>query len=331
MHADSIALTGRTGEAFRADFLERIGAVSGGMWSLSVLAATMVHTQASLWSQVRGDVVELVRQGTVAMNAVCGNSTKPLEVSLDILGLIVRIAKEFVPGLGGAALGVAGIGIDLLQDAVDQKSDPVPLGGDSYSDVMGSVTAAFNTLAGQILDQERVVDATLYKNIEWVTQEGQSLRHPAPGSTPQTTNLWDLKVPAIASTKGVKITSFDLLEGIWRVCLPRVATELEDLAMASASCSTYEVLRRDPSIGVGVNGPSCSFSSLMWMLYEMEKDLAWDVTNGGKELELVVAAFREHDRATAKKLRDQAELLEGSSPYDPWSSPSDEPRHGLPR
>lgn len=318
VHTNSQAFTGRTGERFKSRFLGRIGAVCGGLWAMSVLATTMVHVQAAMWESARSDVARVLDAGTIAMNGSCRGGQEEIKFALTVAGIVVSVAKEFVPGVAGGLLGTAGIGIDLLQEAVDADPPKVSLAGSTYEAVRDNFAAALTAINEQITVQERLIDETLARNLAWIQEVGKTMRHPNPGTTAEHSNPFDLEVPPVGSTKGVRITSYELVAGIWQECLPTVAHELEGLAVTSRDCMTWNVLQRSAGVGIALSGPSMRFGELTWKLCEMANDLAWDVKLGAKDLKLVVTAMREHDEASAARLRDFAKKMSTPGPYDAW-------------
>lgn len=318
VRTNSQAFTGRTGERFKSHFLGRIGAVCGGLWAMSILATTMVHVQVELWKWGRQDVANVLDTARAAMEASCYGSKQQLEVTLQVVGIVVKVAKEFVPGVAGSVLGVAGIGLDLLQDATATSVPNIELAGATYEEVLKNFTAALTTINEQITAQERLIDETLARNLTSIQEVGKTIRHPNPGTAAEHSNPYDLEVPPIGSTKGVRITSYELVAGIWQECLPAVAHELEGLAVTSRDCMTWNALQRNAGVGIALSGPSMRFGELTWKLCEMANDLAWDVKMGAKDLKLVVTAMREHDEASAARLRDFAKKMSTPGPYDAW-------------
>lgn len=318
VRSNSQAFTGRTGERFKSQFLGRIGAVCGGLWAVSVLATTMVHVQAKMWEAGRQDIAEALDTARAAMAGSCTGSRDRLNVGLKVAGIVVKVAKAFVPGLAGAALGTAGIALDLLQDATEPEKPELTMGGGTYEEVLKSFADALNAINEQITAQERLIDETLVRNLAAIQAAGKTIRHPDAGTAADHANPYDVEVPAISSTKGVRITSYELVAGIWQECLPKVSHELKDLAVASRDCMTWQALQRNVGVGIGVCGPSMNFGELAWKLCEMANDLAWDVTMGAKDLKLVVTAMREHDADSAAKLREFAKTMSRPGPYDAW-------------
>lgn len=318
VRTNSQAFTGRTGERFKSQFLGRIGAVCGGLWATSVLATTMVHVQVKMWEASRQDIANVLEMSRAAMAASCNGSQERVAVTLEVVDIVIKVAKEFVPGLLGGALGTAGIGLDLLQDAIESKSKAPEMGGGTYEEVLKTITAALNAVNEQITAQERLIDDTLVRNLAAIQTAGKTIRHPDAGTAAEHANPYDVEVPPISSTKGVRITNYELVAGIWQECLPNVSHELKDLAVTSRECMTREALQRNAGVGIAPGGPSINFGQLTWKLYEMANDLAWDVTMGAKDLKLVVTAMREHDAASAAKLRDFAKTMSQPGPYDAW-------------
>lgn len=286
------------------------------MWATSLLATTMVHVQAKMWEAARQDVADALDIGKVAMAGSCNGSRQRLDLSLKVAGIVIKVAKEFVPGLAGAALGTAGIALDLLQEVTAPEANAPELGGGTYEEVLKSVTDALNAINDQITAQERLIDDTLVRNLATIQAAGKTIRHP--DAAKEHANSYDVEVPPIGSTKGVRITNYELVAGIWQECLPNVSHELKDLAVKSRDCMTWNALQRNAGVGIALSGPSMNFGQLTWKLYEMANDLAWDVTMGAKDLKLVVTAMREHDAASAAKLRDFAKTMSQPGPYDAW-------------
>lgn len=312
VRANAGSFTGRSAEHFKSDFLWRIGAVGGGIWAMSVLGTAMVHLTRVLWETARQDVANVLDQARIAMEAsASGASDRKLD--LEVAGVLVKVANAFVPGIGGAVLGVVGIVIDLANEATPEPVE-VQLGGGSYDEVRNNLAAALKVINEQITLQEQLIESTLLKNLDTIQALGKSIRHPDGGNQPATSNPFDLQVPPISSTKGITITSYGLLAGIWQECLPKVAHELEECAIDLRFIMVFRMLMRSNGIGHLPTG----FDDLGRKIDEMAQDLAWDVRQGATDLELLVKAMRDHDAASADRLRDFAKKMSTPGPYDPW-------------
>jgi hypothetical protein len=203
--------------------------------------------------------------------------------------------------------------IDLANDATPEPAE-VPLGGSTYEQVRDNISAALGRINEQVTRQEKLIEATLLKNLKHIQILGQTIRHPGEGNKPAVSNPFDLQVPPISSTKGISITNYGLIAGIWQECLPTVAQEYERCAADFPFLLVYRMLFRSNGIGYLPSG----FDELGSMINEMAQDLAWDIRLGSRDLELLVKAMREHDQASADALRDFAKKMAAPSPYDPW-------------
>lgn len=310
--ANAGSFTGQSAEHFKSDFLWRIGAVGGGIWAMSVLGTAMVHLTRVLWETAQQDVANVLDQARIAMEqSVVGDENA--KASLKIASVLVDVAQGFIPGIGGAVLGAVGIVIDLATEA-SPRAVEVPLGGTTYGAVRDNLAAALKQINEKVTLQEQIVESTLLKNLDAVQALGKTIRHPDGGNLPATSNPFDLQVPPISSTKGITITSYGLLAGIWQECLPKVAHELEECAIDLRFIMVFRMLMRSDGIGHLPAG----FDELGRKIDEMAQDLAWDVRQGAKDLELLVKAMQSHDEASAEKLRDFAKKMSQPGPYDPW-------------
>lgn len=312
VQANAGCFTGRSAEHFKSDFLWRIGAVGGGLWAMSVLGTAMVHGVRLLWETAQQDVANVLDQARVAMEK-CAAGDDGGKALLKIASVLTDVAKEFIPGIGGAFLGTAGIVIDLVNDATPEQVE-APLGGASYVQVRDKLAAALEIINIQVSLQETLIENTLRKNLDSIQAIGQTIRHPGEGNKAASSNFFDLQVPPISSTDGITITSYGLLAGIWQECLPKIAQEYEQCAIDFRFIMVFRMLIRSNGIG----HPPSSLDELGRKIDEIAQDLAWDVKLGAEDLELLVKAMREHDQATADRLREFAKKMSKPGPYDPW-------------
>ena len=77
------------------------------------------------------------------------------------------------------------------------------------------------------------------------------------------------------------------------------------------------VFRAD-SIGIGATGPNAQFSELGWLLYELLKDLSWDVRVGDANLKAAVELIQNEDAARRDAFNASIENIKRGSDVDPW-------------
>jgi hypothetical protein len=180
----------------------------------------------------------------------------------------------------------------------------------SFSDAITGLASLMDKLAAQIAEEENTLDSNFVKNLQNIYRDKSS---------------FDLTNVPIASADTTEIVISDpaKVEAIIYTWMPAAGSELESIAESSRSIGSeaYEELVRDGSIGIGVSGPALSFSNLSYKLYELVKDLAWEVKLGAENLELAMSYLDDANQQAKEELDRLARIIEyGSSGVYPWGT-----------
>jgi hypothetical protein len=127
-----------------------------------------------------------------------------------------------------------------------------------------------------------------------------------------------LTVETIRSKEGVVILNYDLINEITGAYMPGIADDLADTSRKTMNVSMSAAVFRDDSIGIGATGPNAQFSELGWLLYELLKDLSWDVRVGGANLKAAVELIQNEDAARRDAFNASIENIKRGSDVDPW-------------
>ncbi len=297
------AMSGELIATFKAKFLVQLGQAVGGFHAISVVRGADVAAQEGLWDAARTSVDRILTQAREAFDAVAAGSSITWNEVLDVVGWAAKGLKIFATGGVATAFEVGGLGIEVLKagapaPAVTEKVQPT-----SYEAAMAQLKAAFATLNAQIREEERQLDDNLQTNLRNIRNDPSS---------------YDLTQPPITEGDGILLIQRGLVEEIYRVHMPAVADELDAIGNLALASRTSTAVARDASIGIGASGPSASVSAINLLLYELVKELAWEVRTGARNLELAIADLDRQDARVAEELAKIVERISKGSSYTPW-------------
>jgi hypothetical protein len=296
-------MSGETIAAYKAKFLLQLGQAVGGFHAISVVSGAGIAAQEGMWEAARKDVADIVEGARKAMDAIASSGSFTWAETLKVVGFASQGLGLFASGGLSVAIGVANLGIDVVKDGAGAAEEST-IGSGGYDKTLGDFKKALDALASQIETEEDLIKTNLVNNLTNIRNDKTS---------------YDLTQPPIASSDGIIVLTKPLVDEITNSYMPAVATELDRIAALGANFTTYTVVSRDSTIGIGHSGPSASMGEIYFLLYELLKDLAWEVSMGATSLKLAVAQLEDYDAATATELaKVAAEITEGSA-YDPWA------------
>jgi hypothetical protein len=303
IEANAQSMSGDVIASYKAKFLVQLSQAIGGFHAISVVRGAAVAAQEGLWREARRAVAEALEKTRGAMDQIAQGGSAELKDVLKVAGWAAKGVGFFASGGVAVALEVTGLSIEVLDDVTSTGDKTVEGAPGSYEAAIQHLTTVLNTLDSQIRTEEQKLQDNLVANLRNIRNDPAS---------------YDLSQPPVWSSEGVILIQPHLVDEIIKVHMPAVADELERIASEFYSSSIYAAVRRDDAVGIGSTGPAASFSDLNWLLYELVKDLAWEVRAGAKNLEAAVLDLRRHDEDTAAELRRLADKVHRGSLYDPW-------------
>jgi hypothetical protein len=297
------AMSGETIAAYKAKFLIQLGKAVGGFHAISVVSGAAVAGQQGLWEAARQDVADIIDGARKVMDSIAEGDSVTWSEALTVVGFAAKGLGLFASGGLSVAIGVANLGIDVVKAGSGPTEVKNTISAGSYENAIGDLEKALDGLASQIGVEEQLIDTNLSDNMANIRNDKTS---------------YDLTQPPISSSEGIIVITKPLVDEITNTHMPAVAVDLDSIAAIGSSFSTYSAVSRDASIGIGQSGPSANMGEINWLLYELLKDLSWEVTKGAQSLKLAVAQLEDYEQSTADELaRVAAEVGKGST-YNPW-------------
>ena len=301
----SSGMSGSAISAFKSNFLAQLGPVIGGQHGISIIVGSTLAAEEGIWEAARQGVADIVAAGRDASQALADSgSSGDVKTVLEVAGWAVKGAKVFLPG-AGAALEVAGIGIQILSGTPAGSSEETITGADAAA-VLSSFEDALTALNDSITAEETQLSTNLTDNLANIRADASS---------------YDLSVPGIRNdpndANDVIAIEPALISEITKTYLPAIATELTAVAGLAAS-ATISGARRDPSLGIGATGPGVPWAELSFLLRELLTNLSWDVTKGATNLDLVLQDLQAHEDRITREIETVLAQLDAGNPTDPW-------------
>ena len=292
-------MDGEAMATFKAKFLVQLRAVISGFHNITLVRGANVAAQEGLWEAARTDVTKIVSNSEKAFRALAENGSDNAEEVLTVVGFAAKGASLFG---GGIPAGVVGLGVDILTDVNSKQLKP-KVSASSYEDGISTLKSALEDLNEGITAEETLLDENFVTNLTNIAADKTS---------------YDLTITPVTSTANIAI-NVQKVRDVARSYMPQISAELDAVSTISQNISLYSVVSRDDAIGIGQNGPSENLRELTWLLYELMRDLSWEITNGAKNLELVAEDFEHHEQQTASDLAAIGTKIDQGSGYTPWN------------
>lgn len=303
---NSDAMSGAAIAAFKSRFVSQLGPVIGGLHGLSVVLGAALAAEQKLWESARENVRQIVQAGVDASEELAASgATGGYEVALKVAGWAAQGAKLFVPG-AGAVFEVVGLGIQVVQGSSEQDPEKETITGADAAAVLSTFEAALRALNEGIAHEETLLDENLSNNLTAVQSQQSS---------------YDLSAPLVqddpASSSDVIIIEPSLVTEISSTYLPTISAELSGSATALLSAS-MSCVARDGALGIGASGPSGAWGTLRTLLYDLLRNLAWDVTTGAQNLDLVLQDMQSNEQRVVDEMAQFLARFDAGNPVDPW-------------
>jgi hypothetical protein len=320
---NSDAMGGGMITAFKTDFLAQLGKAVGGQHAIAIVLGGHLAAQEKMWAGARESVVDLIKDSTAAFNAAAKEGEVDWKVVLKVTGYVVAGVTLFATE--GVGSPVVDLGLKVLDDALKEADESTEKPAPTYDSVKEAFARDLKSLDTKIQGQEERIDENIIDNLGNIRSDAGSYDLSRPP-------LLDVDDDSdLGKPEEIQIDPI-LVKEISGTCMPNIADELYAAQKDVDDAADTSVLFRDASLGVGEWGPSPKWGELRWLLWELLGNLAWEIKNSAKTLELAVEDIGQADSSSKDALEkhadDVADQGAGTSggPDDPWNQP---PTHGV--
>jgi hypothetical protein len=220
---------------------------------------------------------------------------------------------------------VVDLGLKILDDSLKEADKSTAKPAATYDSVRKAFERDLTSLDTKITLQEAAIEENISKNLEQIRGDAGSYDLSRPP-------LLDVDDDSdLGKSDEIKIDPI-LVKEITGTCMPHIAEALRAAMDEIDKVADTTKLQRDGSIGVGASGPSQLFGELRWLLWELLNNLAAEVEDSAKTLELAVEDIGQSDSSAKDALEKHADDVEErgvgepGGVYDPWNQP---PTHGV--
>lgn len=284
------AMSGSIIRTFEMKFLNNLVVVVNNLQAVSILTGATIRAEEGLWTDARDAVATAFEHATNQLEVLATrNSSASPAMILKILGWAVGGILAFATGGMAHTFNLVALGIEVAESSVPE-SKPLPeVEASNYDSVLAGLGERLFRIDADITKVENELVSNIATATEHITRKSDT------GS-----DAFDLRLPGISTTDGIIVINEELVKDILEL-MPSAARRLSDTA-ADVTAATLSV-PRDGAIGIGTDGPTAQWQSLSNLLRDLLSDLAWELQQGAKNLELAVAALRTHDKQIQDQLR----------------------------
>lgn len=297
-------LTGATMSAFKSKFGSQVRIALGGHYQIALVRGANIAAQQGLWGAAREDVVQALTSAKESFSAAGKQSTYSW-------GQIVKVFGFAGKGLGllastpqgKATVGGVNLALEILSSAAgDTKEVPAEDVGD-YDAVLSKFKTVMDEIASTIRAEEQALLDNFSKNTTTITD---SKEH------------YDLSLtPTVDPDQNLRLNT-DAIEDVTQTYMPSIQSQLDTIGSANNSCKIAGMTSRSAEVGLDANGLESETDTFTHLLYELNKDLAWEIGVGAQQLDLAVADIMGTDADSERKLKELEANINTGSPYDPW-------------
>lgn len=297
--------------AFKTNFLLQLGAAISGLHAIAVILGGHLAAQEMMWTGARTSVVDLITQSTEAFKAVAEETEVDWKVVLKVTGYVLAGVTLFATD--GAGKAVTDLGLQILHNKLDEADKSTDKPSATYDSVKEAFARDLKSLDAKITRQEEKIDDNILQNLRQIRLDtgAYDLRRPP---------LLDVDDDSDLGKPGEMQIDPILVEEITGTCMPHIAQKLHAAQGHVDEAADTNVLLRDDTIGVSRSGPN-QYLELRWLLWELLGNLAWEVKNSAKTLELAVQDIGQSDTSAKDALDKHAGEVRDSGGPDPWDEP----------
>ena len=303
IHGNLMSMSGNAIGQFKSTFLGKMSTVVSGMHAVATFTGSTLVSEQKIFQGARDAVLETVQKSIESFERSGGGA----KIALKIASWVLQGFALFTGGGPvGVGLALADLGLTVATDLAGENKEETSIPGGGYDSIMSGFEQALKDINDQIKVGEKTVLKNISDNLERIRADKSS---------------YDLTVDPIESSEKVVVIQKDLAEEVTKVYMPKVYSDL--INTGALVLGLVMPVSRNAEIGIGADGPSPKFYELSYLLYELIKDLSYEVDNGGANLQAAINDFTQADEENKaeldKAVDDSAGKLKGDHPYDPWN------------
>ena len=305
------SMKGETADAIQAKFLTALSAAVGNLNRVSIYLGGALVAEEKVFSAAREAVAKAVHEAKEVCDKVARGDGSEMKIAVNIAKLVADGIAAFTGPLGAAykattigagvsSVALGGIDASKVESSGEVKSSDVK----SYDQALTALDTALDAINLDIRNGESALSANIVDNIDIITGNRSA---------------FDLSFESIRSKEKLLIVVPEDAMAIAKSHLPPIAEELSKTARSALGFSMTTAVMRDEGVGIGPKGPGEMFASMRTLLYELLRELAWDVENGAANLRSAIELIENEDANSKAALEQSARNIDKGSRIDPWN------------
>lgn len=285
----------------------------GGLRSLRLTAMIEVVQQAALAEQnvlkeAKKDLDDLLEGHVDAFKSLSGRGGGDPKVILAVVGAAIAGALLFVPSGGTSALVLAGGGIlvglaDKLTPATAAVEEDI-----SFSDVesgLSSLSSSLRSLSRALHTEETSIRTALNETADSVRANSDAfMLTPAP--------IYDLLPDEALHVEPAR--AYNLARSNMPGAAEHARGQADPVIQLGDLFSTTTT--RPYAVGSSMNGPGNAVLAITTMASTLLQEFAFDLDNGGRNLDLAIQDYEAFEETTAADLQALAEQIDSGATYN---------------
>jgi len=304
------SMKGETADAIQAKFLTALSAAVGNLNRISIYLGGSLVAEGKVFSAARKAVAKAVLEAKKACDSVARGGRSELKIVVKIAKLVADGIAAFTGPLGAAykattiGSGVSSVALGGIDASEVESSGEVHSNVGNYDQALTALGKALDAINFDIRNGESALSANIVDNIDIITGNRSA---------------FDLSIEPIRSKEKLLIVVPEDAMAIAKSHLPPIAEELSKTARSALGFSMTTAVMRDEGVGIGSKGPGEMFASMRTLLYELLRELAWDVENGAANLRSAIELIENEDANSKAALEQSARNIDKGSQIDPWN------------
>lgn len=304
------SMKGETADAIQSKFLIALGSAVDNLNRVSIYLGGSLVAEEKVFSAARKAVAKVVHEAKEVFDKVARGGGSELTTTVKIAKLVADGIVAFTGPLGAAykattiGAGVSSVVLGGIDASKVESSGEVKSNVKSYDQALTALDTALDAINLDIRNGESALSANIVDNIDIITGNRSA---------------FDLSFEPIRSKEKLLIVVPEDAMAIAKSHLPPIAEELSKTAGNALNFSMTTVVMRDEGVGIGPKGPGEMFASMRTLLYELLRELAWDVENGAANLRSALEMIENEDVNTKTTLEQSARNIDKGSQIAPWN------------
>ncbi|GAB3261996.1 hypothetical protein [Kineosporia babensis] len=175
--------SGYASQSFQDNFLSPWPTITANQSAMVLALHGAVEAEATIWKNVRANIVDLVEKAQHAVDAAGECSPEQVALNLTVAASIVSVVATPASGAGALALTFVGEALSIASSLPGEKkeikhsvgSQEIVLGG-SLKEIETQVRSAAEALRGEIITAEAAIEAAVNANIAVMTDPANQSR-----------------------------------------------------------------------------------------------------------------------------------------------------------